>query len=433
MQRKPSIKTRIVNIPGTYDVNIRLIQQIVDHPFFQSLRHRRQMGTCSWVFPSANHTRFEHSLGTYSITRERTARWMDCGAITEEDAHNINLYGLLHDIGHGPYSHECEPLCLMDHNQHGCCLLNAMHKEIAAVGGDLKYISDLFLRKNSLAQAVSHPQLGTDKLDYLCRDTRHANAAIAFPMGSFIHYVHMLGDDMAIDAKILPEMQLLQSAYLYQYGRVYLTKTCLIVQRLLQKAIHAMMQHGDKPAVLNPEDLQTMVDSQLDALLFTSTNPTVRTLHDRLMHRRLPKTAISLRPTGLERHERRSGKPIAVFGVPWGTFESFESQVNKPANLSFLERIIAEIAGIDDKDVLVVPAISRRRFTPADILVQDFGRVIGKMSEMFPAHYASLAERTDAFVVIRICVPEEHRERIASPEMSRIILESMTRVISNPT
>jgi len=434
MQKKPSVKTRIVNIPGTYDVNIRLIQQIVDHPFFQSLRHRRQMGTCSWVFPSANHTRFEHSLGTYSITRERTARWLDCGVITEEVAHNINLYGLLHDIGHGPYSHECEPLCSMNHNQHGRCLVNAMHQEIAAVGGDLEYINGLFLRENSLAQAVSHPQLGTDKLDYLYRDTRHANAAIAFPMGSFIHYVHMLGDDMVIDAKILPEMQLLQSAYLYQYGRVYLTKTCLIVQRLLQKAIHALMQYPDgKPAVLMPGDLQGMVDSQLDALLFSSENPTVQALHNRLMHRRLPKTAISLRPIGFERHERKSGKPIMVFGIPWEIFASFESQLNNPTNLLGLEKTIAEIAGINDNDVLVVPAINRRRFTPTDILVQDFGRVIGKMSEMFPAHYASLAERTDAFVVIRVCVPEEHRKRVASPEMSRLILESITGLISNPT
>lgn len=411
-----------ISIPGTHDVNVQPIKPLVDHPFFQSLRHRRQMGTCSWVFPSANHTRFEHSLGTYSLAQERTRRWQECGSITADNAHNINLYGLLHDIGHGPYSHECEPLCFMDHNQRGRCLLNAMHKEVEAVGGDLDYLNGLFLRKNSLAQAICHPQLGVDKLDYLLRDTRHANEAIGMSIGNFINYVYMLGEVMSIDAKILPETQLLQSAYLYQYGRIYLTKTCLIAHRLMQKAIHALMQLDKGPAVLMPGDLQGMVDSQLDALLFTSMNPTVRVLHDRLMHRRLPKTAVALRPFGLEQHERKSGKPIAVLGVPWPTFELLE-KLEVPAEAAKVEKVIAEITGINENDVFVVPSISRHRFTPVDIMVQDFGRKVGMMSELFPVHYASLSERTDAFLVIRVCVPEEHRERVSFTKISRRIFE----------
>jgi hypothetical protein len=417
----------MISIPGMHDVNIRPIQPIVDHPLFQRLRHRRQTGICFLVFPSSNHTRFEHSLGTHSLTQERTARWLDCGAITQEVALNINLYGLLHDLGHGPYSHECEALCGMNHNQHGLLLLQQLREEIEVVGGDLEYIINLFLRTNSLAQTVCHPQIGTDKLDYLYRDTQHTNDAIGVPTGHFINYVHMLDGKMTIDAKILPETQLLQSAFLYQYGRVYLAKTCLIIHRLMQKAVHALMQpnkYGE--SVLLPDRLQTMVDSELDALLFNSTNPTVRILHNRLMRRRLPKTAIALRPYGFEQHERKSGKSIAIFGAPWRSIDLLR-QLDDPVKAAEMEGIIAAIVGIDESNVFVIPPINHQSFVPVDVMVHDFGKVVGKMSEMFPAHYASLTERAEAFMVFRVCVSEEHREKVSSPDISQRIFDTLMK------
>jgi HD superfamily phosphohydrolase len=353
---------------------------------------------------------------------------VECGIITPQIAHCIDLYGLLHDIGHGPYSHESEALCQMNHNQFGLCLLEKMQNEISKIGGDYEFIRNLFLRKNCFSQAVCHPQLGTDKLDYLYRDTRHANEAIGIPMGSFINYVYMQNGEISVELKVIPEVQLLHNAFLYQYGTIYLRKTCLVVHRLLQKAVYALMYDGS--TVLSQDRLQTMVDQELDALLFTSTNPTVRILHGYLMNRHLPKTAIALRPLGFEQHERRCRKPIRVFGTSWDNFNLLK-RLRNPAEAKKMERTISLIAGIEEDGVLVIPAIDRHAFVPVDIALQDFGEQAGKMSKLFPAHYASLTEKAESFVVIRICVPEKHREKVASSNVSQNIFDYLLEYISS--
>lgn len=412
------MKTKIVSLPGTHDINIAPVQKIIDHPLFQALRNRHQLDSARFVFPSANHTRFEHSLGTYSLTKERAQFWVRDGLVTEKEGRNLSIFGLLHDIGHGPYSHCCEELCQKNHEQNGLELLEELRTEIEASGGDFQTIKMLMEGKLPLAQAVTHHPLGTDKIDYLIRDASRTNEAVCVPAGQILNYTHFFNGELAIDAKICDEVMQLQRSYFYMYKRVYFRKACLTVKRLLQKMFVRLIEEG-----LTERALYSLTDSELDSLCVNSKNPQVRSLYDRLLQRQLPKVAVVLRPEKYFFHERVCGKPIKVKRTPWKILGRFNALT--PFTLSNLERQIAELTGLPEDTVFLVPNVAHTRFIPRDIRVHDFGRFVRTLKVLYPCHYEALTELAEDYAAVRVAVPKENREQFSNPDISDKVIKHL--------
>ncbi len=128
-------KTVLINDPIMGPIDVTSVIPIIDHSCFQRLRFIKQMGTSYLIFPGATHTRFEHSIGAYKRTQDRMAAWVRDGIVTEQQARDIEIFGLIHDIGHGPLSHLIEPLCSQDHDRHGQLLLSQIEDVIQESGG----------------------------------------------------------------------------------------------------------------------------------------------------------------------------------------------------------------------------------------------------------------------------------------------------------
>lgn len=381
MQRKT------IALPGLHDLDIAPILPIVDSGPFGRLRDKKQLGISYLVFPSANHTRFEHSLGVYSLTCERTLRWRQEGLITEEEARNVCLYALCHDLGHGAYSHDLESLCAINHNSYGLAVLRELKAEIESCGGDLASIESLYTRVNPLACGVSHRQLGTDKIDYLLRDARHTNEAIQLRVGDLLNHVHYLGGRLVADIKIMAEVEHALSAYVYMYDRVYLRKSVLIACRFLQKIVAREMACGD----LQEEHIWQLTDEEMNACLARSQLESVRKMFLRLKQRRWPKVGVIITADEGHGYDRLAGKPVARFRMPLAKLQRLD-RFQRPQNASMMERKLALVVNVPEEALLVLPVTTPDRFVPEDIDISEGDNIIGTLKRMRPGLYQYFKE-----------------------------------------
>ncbi|MBP5638150.1 MAG: HD domain-containing protein [Victivallales bacterium] len=220
-------------IPATPPVDVEPFLPIIDYPHFQKLRERKQLGINYLIFPGAVHTRFEHTLGVLSLT-QRLCRIHN---IDGERAQTLQVFALLHDIGHGPFSHQIEPVLSEDHHTIGEQRILDMHEQIISCGVSPATIIDMLRGKHSDALWISDRNLGTDKLDYLMRDALHIGFHGTPDIERLQFNTHHLGDSLAIEAKYLEDAKQLQRFYSYLHQHGYLNKTALIAQRVLQRAI----------------------------------------------------------------------------------------------------------------------------------------------------------------------------------------------------
>ena len=155
-----------LNIPGG------LIFDLIEHPYFQRLRRIKQTSLTHYVYPGALHTRFHHALGAFHLTRQaiEVLRSKDTD-ISEAEAEALSIAILLHDIGHGPFSHTLEHTLIQVHHEELSVLF--MQKLNDEMGGRLSLAIQIFLDeypKKFLHQLVSG-QLDMDRMDYLNRDS----------------------------------------------------------------------------------------------------------------------------------------------------------------------------------------------------------------------------------------------------------------------
>ena len=169
-------KSKIINDPlhGFLALPSALIYDVIQHPYFQRLRRIRQLGLSEWVYPGATHTRFHHALGALNLTIQAVETLQRKGIeISEEEKEGVSLAILLHDIGHGPYSHTLEHT-LIHGVQHEEISLQIMQRMNVEFEGKLSLAIEIFkgtyTNKPFLGQLVSG-QLDMDRLDYLLRDS----------------------------------------------------------------------------------------------------------------------------------------------------------------------------------------------------------------------------------------------------------------------
>jgi hypothetical protein len=231
-------KQKIINDPvyGFITIPDALIFDVIEHPWFQRLRRIKQLGLTDYTYPSAQHTRFQHALGAMHLMGLAIGVLRSKGiAIDDEEARGLNLAILLHDIGHGPYSHTLELAIVRDLTHEDLSKLFLAELNLQFNGAlDLAYaiFNDTY-HKKFLHQLVSS-QLDMDRLDYLARDsffTGVAEGVISYDR--IIKMLTVVGDELVVEDKGIYSIEKFLISRRLMYWQVYLHKTVIAADQLL--------------------------------------------------------------------------------------------------------------------------------------------------------------------------------------------------------
>lgn len=233
---------KIINDPVFGFINIPkgLLYDIVTHPLLQRLTHIKQLGLSSIVYPGAQHTRFQHSLGAFYLTTEaiNTLR-MKGNFIFDSEAEAVQAAILMHDIGHGPFSHVLEHTLVkgIDHEEISLMLMEQMNREMK---GQLNLAIQIFkdeYPKKFLHQLISS-QLDMDRLDYLRRDSFYTGVTEG-NIGSarIIKMLNVTDDHLVVESKGIYSIENFLMARRLMYWQVYLHKTSVAAEKMLVSAL----------------------------------------------------------------------------------------------------------------------------------------------------------------------------------------------------
>lgn len=235
-------KRKIINDPvyGFITIPNELVFDLIEHPFFQRLRRIKQLGLTGLVYPGAFHTRFQHALGAMFLMCQAIDVLRQKGiAITNEEENATIIAILLHDIGHGPFSHALENCIVHNMNHEDITLLffEALNKEF---DGKLLMAIQIFENKypkKFLHQLVSS-QLDVDRLDYLSRDSFFTGVSEGI-IGTerIIKMLNVSNDELVVDIKGIYSVEKFVLARRLMYWQVYLHKTVVGAEQLLIKVL----------------------------------------------------------------------------------------------------------------------------------------------------------------------------------------------------
>ncbi len=233
-------KSKIINDPVYGFINFPddLIFDLVEHPWFQRLRRIRQLGLTFYVYPAANHTRFQHALGTVHLMDTALTIIQRKGyELSREDWIGALIAILLHDIGHGPFSHALENT-LVEGYAHEEISLIYMQELNKIFNGQLDNAIEIYGGKHPrkfLHQLVAS-QLDMDRLDYLRRDSFFTGVTEGV-VGSerIIKMLRVVNDELVVDRKGIYSIENFLIARRLMYWQVYLHKTVIVAEKMLVK------------------------------------------------------------------------------------------------------------------------------------------------------------------------------------------------------
>ena len=236
------MKRKIINDPlhGFVSVQSELILDLIAHPWFQRLRHIRQLGMADTVYPGAAHSRFQHALGAYHLMGQAIQSLRNKGvSISEEEAEAVELAILLHDIGHGPLSHALEETLLpgIKHESITYRFLIELDKKFdGRLALALKIFRDGYHRR-FFHQLVSG-QIDIDRLDYLERDSFFTGVREGIiGVDRIIDMLAVHKDRLVLEEKAVYSLENFITARRLMYWQVYLHKTAISAERMLVNVI----------------------------------------------------------------------------------------------------------------------------------------------------------------------------------------------------
>ena len=328
-----SYERKIINDPVFGFINIPkgLLYDIVRHPLLQRLTRIKQVGLSSVVYPGAQHTRFQHSLGAFYLMSEAITQLTAKGNfIFDSEAEAVQAAILLHDIGHGPFSHVLEDTIVkgITHEEISLMLMERMNKEM---NGQLSLAIQIFkdeYPKRFLHQLVSG-QLDMDRLDYLRRDSFYTGVTEG-NIGSarIIKMLDVADDRLVVESKGIYSIENFLTARRLMYWQVYLHKTSVAYEKMListllrakelasqgvelfaSPALHFFLYRNITPEEFcaNPDCLENFI--QLDdndiwtalKVWSTHTDKVLSTLSTGMINRNIFKVEISSEPVSEKR------------------------------------------------------------------------------------------------------------------------------------
>lgn len=219
--------------------------QIVDNPIFQRLRRIRQLSGAHLVYPGAQHTRFEHSLGTMHIASQAASVLKEKGYLNQDDIEDVRIAALLHDIGHGPFSHLFEEVLhekKISHEDYGLKIIlsTEIGDTLSSSGFDKKFIADLAFgnSKKQFMNEIVSGALSADMMDYLLRDgyfTGAEHAKVDHKRITQSFDVHKMR--LALEKSALYSFESLMHSRYQMFKAVYFHKTVRAAEVMLLESI----------------------------------------------------------------------------------------------------------------------------------------------------------------------------------------------------
>ena len=231
-------EAKIINDPvfGFIKIPRGLLYNIVEHPLFQRLNRINQLGLASVVYPGARHTRFQHSLGAFHLASEALLTLQQKGQfIFDSEVEAVEAAILMHDIGHGPFSHVLENTLIkgISHEDISLLMMEQINHDL---GNQLNLAISIFkgeYPKNFLHQLISS-QLDMDRLDYLRRDSFYTGVTEG-NIGSarIIKMLNVVDDSLVVEQKGIYSLENYLTTRRLMYWQVYLHRTCVAYEKVL--------------------------------------------------------------------------------------------------------------------------------------------------------------------------------------------------------
>ena len=334
---------KIINDPvyGFITVPFDLVMNLIEHPYVQRLRRIKQLGKTDFVYPGAVHTRFHHALGALHLMTEALRILISKGVkITDEECEAACIAILLHDIGHGPFSHALENLISpLPHEEISLRLMQDLNQQFS---GKLSLAIEVFrgtYKKSFLHELVSS-QLDMDRLDYLTRDsffTGVTEGIIGYDR--IIKMLDVRDHHLVVEEKALNSIEKYLISRHFMYWQVYLHKTVLSTEIMLQeffKRVKEVYTDGQITGIshnlaqfLKTNDLIDFVSLDDSDLQYTiknhlgSDNDVLRILANGLYFRKLFKLVLSTQ----EETEKRRAELVARINSQLGESDRFSKEL----------------------------------------------------------------------------------------------------------
>lgn len=374
-------KLKVFNDPvhGFISIPNELIFDIIEHPYFQRLRRICQTGLTELVYPGARHSRFHHALGAMHLTHKAIESLKLKGVeISEEEENGVLCAILLHDIGHGPFSHGLEYAIMEDwvHEKISLHLMQLLNEEFS---GQLDLAIQIFkgeYPREFLTQLVSS-QLDMDRMDYLKRDSFFTGVVEGnINPDRIISTLNVKDDHLVVDSKGIYSVEKYLTARMFMYWQVYNHKSSFTAEVLVTQALKRAKELSKKGVDL----------FATDALNFFLKGNKDKSINERLEHfTRLDDSDIW---TSLKEWQHNEDIVLSYLSTALINRELPVSKIlNKPLEESELDQIKLEVADyLKVKDASYFVHQSRIKVTPYDkndgpIYIMDKNRKLQEISE----------------------------------------------------
>ena len=291
--------------------------KLIDTPQIQRLRRIKQLGFTYLVYPGANHTRFEHSIGSMYLA-SRLANSLE---LSVEEKEMLRVSAILHDAGHGPFSHVSESVLERSHEElTSKLILESELSDILSEKFDPKEIIKLISGEGRLGHIISG-DLDVDRMDYLLRDSYYTGVAYGvIDVERLIHNMK-LNDHLILKAKGVQAAESMLLARYFMYPSVYQHHTTRIINSMFRRCLNQIFSEG----LIVPEKIYKYDDADI---IITARNQKgfIADMMHRLDNRKLFKTVYSLQLDELE-------NPNSVFKIDLESIRSFEKEISEELDI----------------------------------------------------------------------------------------------------
>lgn len=388
------IKKKFIRDSVYGDIMLNEIEvEVMDNPQFQRLRRIKQLGLISLIYPGANHTRFEHSIGTMHIA-SKLADKLD---LNQEDKELVRISALLHDIGHGPFSHVSEGVLSFPHEELTKYVIkNTAIRDIVEKKFDIDKIIEIINGEGKFGPIVSG-ELDADRMDYLLRDSHYTGVAYGIIDYERIISNINLNKHLSLDIKGVQAAEGALVSRYFMYPSVYQHHTTRIVNSMFRRGLKKLIDKG----VINENDMYKYDDADIIGI-FRNSEGYPKEIMERLDNRNIFKRVKTIRLDNFKTPEklykignkelRKAEEEIAmdydidkdyvILNIAeYPRFDEMKTEVSVDGKLYPL----TEISNI-------IAALSKARFNIPDISLYVPEKEKSKFKKFKMEHYLDLPE-----------------------------------------